>query len=345
MAFEFDEFEDVISDNTDTPTSKYGYDVKTYTSPLELPLDVYSNYIVEQFMTFISDCHIPVRITVFEGNNAVKTVWHDRPEVIYPLLIIESDILGFEAYIELQPPSFEIVSGSSLNGYYVATETIRDYIDPMVSNKSGKTPLTMANMTDEMTKLLAKTSTGDYHRQKGCLDSVERPLLMADRLGGLCGETPDDFEKNIFSGSNVLMEFDNCFVYINSGECTDVVIIDPTLMQYPTYPLILYILTKEVTEHLEKEHRKRELIWTMLERLDIKPTLIFHTENKVVRGHNIFCASDIYRAFNPAGECHRLALLLRFHGIYTYTETDKFGRKILQRTPATKFSFGSDVSD
>lgn len=333
MTFKFDDIDEI--EDVDDPPLNYEYAPKTYTSPLKLPEAVYSNDIVEQWMAFISDCHIPVELTLFEGNEDIKGVFSDKPFVIYPLLLIESKFLGFEGYIELESLGYEIQTNGGYwkDGFYVAkTSTLIK--DLVVFCHVGKTKLDSTNIIDEKLKLLVATIQCEYHKKKGYLDSEERPLVKPEELVGLFEKDPVDkamdcfngLPKNIFENSNVLVELDDMFLYVNSGECAEPFKVDPTLLQSQSKngPLIIYVLTKELTEKLKEERLQREWLADMPNRLDAKPILIFQVENKVIRGHQIFRAGDINKEGDYRG-------LLRFLGGYEFDQKDIFGRIVLKK--------------
>lgn len=193
---------------------------------------------------------------------------------------------------------------------------------------------TTRNMHDAMTEIVAKTCTAQFHKRKGYVDSDEASSITFNELLRLFDI---QLHKSITRISDVIIELEDCFIYCHSGDAHEKLTINPDDLKAPSDDRkIIYILTQDVIDHLNREREYREHCEKVIERLATKrtgkPILVFRWADSILRGGRSFSAPAILMKLNETG----FEKILCFQGVYRYSHTKKSGEVVLRRRGGRK---------
>ena len=182
---------------------------------------------------------------------------------------------------------------------------------------------------DAMTKVVARTCTAEFHKRKGYLDSEEQSALTFRELEKLFDIHLPDKPIDL---ANILIEHEDCYIYIHSGNDSDKITINPAEFKVPADErFIIYILNQDVIDKLQQEKKYIQHCEEIFDRLTAKdqkkPVLVFRWVDDICRGDYMFSAPAILMKLNE----HGFEQILQFQGIYTYSRKIKSGVVVLRR--------------
>lgn len=182
---------------------------------------------------------------------------------------------------------------------------------------------------DAMTKVVAHTCMAEFHKRKGYLDSKEESALTFRELEKLLDIHLPDKPINI---DNILIEHEDCYIYIHSGDYSDIITINPAEFKVPADDrFIIYVLNQDVIDKLQQEEEYIQRCEEIFDRLTAKdqkkPVLVFRWVDNICRGDYPFSAPAILKELNETG----FEWILQFEGVYGYRSTDMSGLISLEK--------------
>lgn len=308
---------------------------------------------IRDWELFLKDCHVDCSIQYIVANDELKAYLTKKSSDLSLKDCPEIDIAcpQIDTTIRIQRIENEKLkkivlsddegNGSMPNNYYVVDTDYgpigRGNVLPVdmpdkVSERIGMERVIETGIPldlEAMKEVVAQTCTAAFHRRKGYVDSTEQSAVTFRELLKLFDI---HLRRNVRKMSDIIIELENCFIYICSGDCNEKVAINPVDFEVHTDDrFIIYILNQNVVDKLQQEKEYRQRSEEIFERLTTKnqkkPILVFRWIDSVERGNNTFFATDILRALDENG----FEWILQFDGVYKYGRTNKSGLILLTR--------------
>ena len=324
----------------------------------ECPEDLAQDDVINKWKRFLEECHVDYKIQYIVANDGLKMMstqsnnesLKNRPEVdfIMPQIdtkvrikrISDKALSDIELYdygslfdedSEFYPPNLSYGRlGAPGN---VASKEMPDNVSLKIELKrlveTSSFPDEDAMTKDAMTKVVAYTCMAEFHIRKGYLDSGEQSALTFRELEKLFDIHLPNKPINL---ANILIEHEDCYIYIHSGNDSDKITIDPTEFEVPKDErFIIYVLNQDVIDKLQQEKEYIQHCEEIFERLtdkdQTKPVLAFRWVDNICRGDYMFSAPAILMKLNETD----LEWILQFEGVYGYRNTDMSGLISLEK--------------
>lgn len=312
-----------------------------YTIIDECPEDLTQDDVINKWKRFLEDCHVDYKVQYIVANDGLKMMstqsynesLKDCPEVdfIMPQIdtkvrikrISDKALSDIELYDYGSDEDSEFYTTGLSYGRLGAPGNVasKDMPDNISRKIELKRLVETSSFPDEdaMTKVVAYTCMAEFHIRKGYLDSREQSALTFRELEKLFDIHLPNKPINL---ANILIEHEDCYMYIHSGNDSDKITIDPAEFEVPKDErFIIYVLNQDVIDKLQQEKEYIQHCEEIFERLTAKPVLAFRWVDNICRGDYMFSAPAILMKLNETD----LEWILQFEGVYGYRNTDMSG--------------------
>lgn len=314
----------------------------------ECPSDLPQIEEIRDWELFLKDCHVDYKFQYIVANDELKKFLtkkssdlslKDCPEIdiVCPQIDTTIRIQRIENEKLKKIVLFDDEGNGSMTSNYNTADT--DYgpigrgnvlsvdMPDKVSERIGMVRTIVTGIPldlEAMKEVVAQTCTAAFYRRKGYVDSTEQSAVTFRELLKLFEVESGRFPRSI---GNMVIELDDCFIYIRSDSSVKRVEINPSDFNYSSEkPLVLELVNQDVIDHWTREKEYIEQCEKIFERLTLSkpkcPILVFNWVDSITRGNHSFSASDILQKLGEGG----FEKILQFQGVYTYRYTLKTER-------------------